>query len=162
MLDAGLPITALHMVIPHIGGIAAAIITRPEIYRWYKSLKKPKWHPPKWVFRTAWGLLYTEMGYASYLIWRDGGGFGGHARLPLMLYGTQLALNWAWTPLFFGAHCPGMAFVDITILMGFISGCIYTFWSINRYASYFMIPYLAWVTFGSALNFRVWRDNRMK
>ncbi|XP_041072318.1 translocator protein-like isoform X3 [Carcharodon carcharias] len=94
-------------VLPNAGAISA-YITQKEIPGWYATLKKPSWCPPNWVFGPVWTTLYTGMGYGSYLVWKELGGFSDKALIPLGLYGIQLVLNWAWPPIFFGAHKMGL------------------------------------------------------
>ncbi|XP_078000461.1 translocator protein-like [Glandiceps talaboti] len=153
--------TAGAIILPNIGGILGGFITKNEISTWYKTLEKPKWRPPNWLFGPMWTSLYCSMGYASYLVWRDGGGFEG-AMLPLTAYGSSLALNWAWTPIFFGAHKIGWAAVEIIIYWANVAGCMYLFHPINKTATYLLAPLLGWVTLASTLNIWIWKNNKDK
>ncbi|NXX21368.1 TSPO protein, partial [Podargus strigoides] len=89
-------------LLPRAGGFVGSRITKKEIPVWYESLQKPSWHPPNWVFAPVWGTLCTSMGYSSYLVWKELGGFSDKSVVPLGVYAGQLALNWAWTPIFLG------------------------------------------------------------
>lgn len=64
-------------LLPNIGGLAGGLASKNSINSWYRSLKKPEWTPPDWVFGPAWTSIYTSIGYASYLVYRDGAGFSG-------------------------------------------------------------------------------------
>jgi tryptophan-rich sensory protein len=124
---------------------------------WYEELAKPDWRPPNWIFAPAWTLLYLTIGVAGWLIWQRVG-FAG-ARLAFIVFFLQLILNAAWTPLFFGLHRPDLAFVEIVVLWLSILATIALFYPIVPAAGLLLLPYLAWVTFASALNFAIWRLN---
>lgn len=93
------------IVLPSVGGFVlnSFVGASPGNDKWFESLKFPSFRPPNWVFPPVWTALYSSMGYASYVIYKQGGGFKGPAKIPLILYGSQLALNWAFIPVFTGA-----------------------------------------------------------
>ncbi|RUS84025.1 hypothetical protein EGW08_008203, partial [Elysia chlorotica] len=76
MSDYLIPAGAI--ILPHIGGYFGSLIGRSNS-AWLNSLKQPSWRPPRAAFPPVWLSLYSSMGYASYLVWRDGGGFHGLA-----------------------------------------------------------------------------------
>jgi benzodiazapine receptor len=121
---------------------------------WYQTLNKPSWNPPNEIFGPVWTLLYLGMAVAAWLVWKRGG--QGHA---LRLYVVQLALNAAWTPVFFGAHQLGAAFIVIVCMWIAIFLTQRAFQAVSRPAGLLLVPYLAWVTFASVLNFTLWRLN---
>jgi translocator protein len=124
---------------------------------WYQALQQPAWEPPDWLFSPVWTLLYTLMGVAAWLVWRARGfaGAGG----ALGLFGVQLALNVAWSWLFFAMQRPDLAFAEIVVLWAAILATLVAFWRIRPLAGALLVPYLLWVTYAAALNLAIWRLN---
>ncbi|XP_046382545.1 translocator protein-like [Ischnura elegans] len=164
IFKSGIPSSAWRalgaIAIPHVAGGINALLIRPLSDPWYQELKKPSWRPPSAAFAIVWSTLYTGMGYASYLIWKDGGGINGAARIPLTLYASQLALNWSWNPVFFYFRSLKWSLVDMSFLWCNVAACIFEFWKINKTAGILMTPYLAWLTLALSLNYCIWRDNK--
>lgn len=125
---------------------------------WYAALAKPPWTPPDWVFAPVWTMLYCLMACAAWLVSLRGG-FTNHRR-ALGLFLLQLLLNAAWTPLFFGLRSPGIAFAELILLLGVVTGTVVWFRRIHPVAGWLLIPYLAWLVFAAALNYSVWQLNR--
>jgi len=121
---------------------------------WYAALMKPSWNPPAWLFGPVWTMLYTLMAIAAWLVWQR----IGFSR-SLGLYFAQLLLNAAWTPLFFGAHQLGWALIEILVMWVMILLTLLSFRRVNPAAGWLFLPYLAWVSFASFLNFTLWRLN---
>lgn len=124
---------------------------------WYVALNRPAWAPPGWLFGPVWTLLYICIAVAGWLVWRQGG--LARQRVPLGFFAVQLALNCAWTPIFFGARQIGLALGVILLLGVVIAATTALFWRVSRPAGVLFMPYLLWVSFASALNFAIWRLN---
>lgn len=125
---------------------------------WYDTLEKPTWTPPGWAFPVVWTTLYALMGTAAWRVWRVGRDTPGR-RTALGLFLVQLALNAAWTPVFFGAHQILGGLAVIVALWLAIAATGVSFGRVDRLAGVLFVPYLAWVTLATALNLTIWRLN---
>lgn len=137
------------------GAAASSVLGSPG--QWYAELNKPAWNPPGWIFGPVWSALYLSMAVAAWLVWREGG--WRRQRRALGLFLVQWALNFLWTPLFFGLHRPGLAFAEILLLWLAIAATTTAFWRIRKPAGALLLPYLAWVSFAAVLNGVLWRMN---
>ena len=124
---------------------------------WYAGLTKPWWTPPNWLFGPVWTVLYVLMAVAAWLVWGRVG-FRG-APLALGLFLAQLALNGAWSWLFFGLQQPGWALVDLVLLGVILFAAMVAFWGHQPMAGVLLLPYFLWVMFAGILNYALWRLN---
>jgi len=134
-----------------------SLATTPEIPTWYATLRKPAWNPPNWLFGPVWTALYAAMAIAAWIVWRRTGWGGSNG--ALWLFVIQLALNLAWSFIFFRFHSPRWAFVEIVALWIAIAATLARFAGISGVSAMLLAPYLAWVTYAAALNFAIWRLN---
>jgi tryptophan-rich sensory protein len=141
---------AICLGVAALGGLATA----SSVAEWYPTLNKPSWNPPSWVFGPVWTTLYIMMAVAAWLVWKR-----GNSGPAMILFFAQLALNLAWSFLFFGARSPWLGLVDIAMLWLALLATVIVFFKRDRLAGALMLPYFAWVSFASFLNFTIWRLN---
>lgn len=152
-----LGVVIISILIAQAAGIVGSVFTAESVQTWYLTLNFPSWQPPSWVFGPVWVTLYALMGIAAALIWPHRKTTIG--RQALVAYGIQLVLNTFWSILFFGQQNPELAFYEILVLLAAIITTIVLFWRIRRLAAVLMLPYLAWVTFATILNYTIWQLN---
>jgi tryptophan-rich sensory protein len=116
---------------------------------WYRSLQKPSWTPPSWLFAPAWTLLYVMIAVAGFLVWNT----PHPSRTTLLaLWGVQLILNAFWSFIFFGRRDMRLALADIAGLWLTIVAFIAIAWPVNELAAILFMPYLVWISYAAALN----------
>ena len=144
------------LALPYLAMVAGAIASI-DAASFYRDLARPHWSPPGWIFGPVWTTLYTLMGVAAWLVWRRHGWRGAAPALTLFI--VHLVPNALWSWLFFAWRQGGLAFVEVLVLWALILALVVAFWRLHRAAGLLLLPYLAWVSFASVLNWTVWKLN---
>jgi benzodiazapine receptor len=140
-----------------IGAVVAVsvlgqIATYPNLAPWYAGLAKPAFNPPNWVFAPVWTTLYALMAFALWRVLRLPPRTAGRA-LALRLFFLQLALNAAWSWMFFAAHSPLLGFVNIVPQLVLVLATLKVAAGIDKAAAWCLVPLASWVAYASVLNF---------
>jgi benzodiazapine receptor len=138
--------------------VVGQLATYPNLAPWYAGLVKPSFNPPNWVFGPVWTTLYLLMAFAVWRILRLPAA-SAERRLALGLFFTQLALNVAWSWMFFAARNPLLGLINIVPQILVIIATVVAFYRIDRMAGWCLMPLAAWSCFATVLNFVIWKLN---
>lgn len=152
---ADLSIVATPLV---VGGLGS-IFTMDGVRVWYRTIERPEWNPPDWVFGPVWTTLYVMMGVALLQVVRSDRSRAAR-RAGLGLFAMQLILNFGWSWVFFMNHDFFGALVEILALWLAIAATIVAFGQVRTSAAALLVPYLAWTSFATILTATIWSLNR--
>jgi tryptophan-rich sensory protein len=141
-------------------GYLSGMVTRESITTWYPSLIKPSFNPPNWVFAPVWTILYIMMGVAGGMVWNRLEQDSENVKKAFTFFIIQLALNAAWSVIFFYFHNPFLALIEIILFWLIIFETYIQFKKIDKTAGLLFIPYIAWVSFATILNASILWLNR--
>ncbi|MGA7032803.1 MAG: TspO/MBR family protein [Pseudolabrys sp.] len=139
--------------------IVGQIATYPNLAPWYAGLVKPSFNPPNWIFAPVWTTLYALMAFALWRILRVRMPSGMHRRYMVGLFFLLLALNAAWSWMFFWAHSPLLGLINIVPQLGVVIATVVSFARVDRLAAFCLLPLAAWVAFAGVLNTAIWLLN---
>jgi benzodiazapine receptor len=149
-----------HAAIAFLPVIAASFLgqlaTMPNL-PWHAELAKPPFNPPNAVFGPVWTALYVLMGAAVWRILHLPETPARHTALRVFF--LQLALNAAWSWMFFAAQSPLLGVINIVPQLACVIVCAVLFFRLDRIAGACLVPLAAWVGFATILNIAIWRLN---
>jgi tryptophan-rich sensory protein len=150
-----------------LSAIVAAIITifvlvvgglMTTVGPWYRGINKPSWNPPDWIFGPAWTAILALAAWAGVLAW-DNAPDTGDRLIIAGLFGVNILLHMAWSPLFFNLRRPDWALIEVPFLWLSILALMIGLARYSTLASWLLLPYLLWVAFAAYLNFTIVRMN---
>ena len=125
---------------------------------WYYSLIQPSWKPDDLIFPIAWTIIFTLCAISGGMLLSSASTLALKLKLSACFL-LNAFLNVWWSYLYFFIKRPDMALLEVVFLWGSIIILILFSKAINKVASFLLIPYLAWVTLASVLNYETTRLN---
>jgi tryptophan-rich sensory protein len=136
-----------------LGGLSGWISNSGYGNGWFDSLQKPSFMPPGWLFGVVWPILYALLGISLAMVLAQPP--SSRRTTALLLFIIQLALNLAWSPVFFAGHDIVLAKWLIVAIALISAGAAVLFFRIRSAAGLLLIPYLAWLVFAASLNWSI-------
>jgi tryptophan-rich sensory protein len=121
---------------------------------WYQSLAKPSWNPPDPVFAIGWTVIFSLTALAGVTAWRAAPSARASETL-IGLFAFNAFLNLLWSLLFFRMQRPDWAMIELAVLWLSIAALIIVCSRYSRLAGLMLVPYIVWVSFAGALNWKV-------
>ena len=142
------------VILCQTAGFLGSLFTTPAIPTWYRTLNKPFFTPPNWIFSPVWISLFILMGISLFFVWQK----TDHSKFKIafIFFFVQLILNILWSAAFFGLKSPLLGLMVIVLLWMAILFTILNFFKVSKFAGVLLIPYLLWVSFATLLNFSLW------
>lgn len=133
-----------------LGGLSGWLSNSGYGNGWFDALQKPSFMPPGWAFGVVWPILYALLGISVAMILAEPP--SPRRQAALTLFFIQLALNFAWSPIFFAGHDIVLANVVIFVMAVVTAVTARLFLKMRKAAGLLMVPYLAWLVFAATLN----------
>jgi len=133
-----------------LGGLSGWLSQSGYGNPWFDALVKPSFMPPGFLFGIVWPILYALLGLALALILAEPA--SDRRRIALILFAVQMALNFAWSPIFFAGHDITLAKYVIITMIVIAAAAALLFYRLRPVAGLLMVPYLCWLMFATALN----------
>lgn len=152
-----LTVTAATVASAGVGTLA----TDPDS-RWYRSLDLPSWQPPTIAFPLVWTPLYADIAVTSVatLSRLEGEGKVEEAASYRRALWANLALNTAWSVLFWRARRPALAAVEAGVLAASSADLARRAAASGGRTKWTLVPYPLWTAFAAVLSTAIARRNR--
>lgn len=117
----------------------------------YRSLKKPFWQPPDFIFGLIWPYNFLILIVISISVISLGS--ATQKNIWLICYSTSVVAALLWSKLFYSSESllPAAIFLAITASLTLVM--TYLAWSLKLWAGLAILPYQIWVIVASSLSF---------